>query len=77
MEGLNKLKELEYCNFAVNSITLIEGVRGCESLQKLDLTLNFVDVEDLEESVDNLAELPDIRELYLVGNPLTDWKYWK
>ena len=41
------------------------------------MTLNFVDVEDLEESVDNLAELPDIRELYFVGNPLTDWKYWK
>ena len=77
MEGLNKLKELEYVNFAVNSITLIEGLRGCESLQKLDMTLNFVDVEDLEESVDNLAELPDIRELYFVGNPLTDWKYWK
>ena len=41
------------------------------------MTLNFVDIEDFEESVDNLAELNDIRELYLVGNPLTNWQYWK
>lgn len=73
MEGINKLKELEYINLAVNSITLLEGIRGCESLQKIDLTLNFIDIEDFEESVDNLAELPDIRELYFVGNPLTNW----
>ena len=77
MEGLNKLKQLEYVNLAVNSISLIEGVRGCESLQKIDLTLNFVDIEDFGESVDNLAELPDIREVFLVGNPCTDWPYWK
>jgi protein TilB len=32
MEGLTKLKELEYVNLAVNSISLIEGIRGCESL---------------------------------------------
>ena len=77
MENLSKLKELEYLNLAVNNITLIEGVRGCESLQKLELTLNFVDIEDLEESMDNLAELPDFRELYMVGNPCTDWEHWK
>jgi len=77
MEGLSKLKELEYINLAVNSVGLIEGIRHCESLQKIDLTLNFVDIEDLEESVDNLAELSDIRELYMVGNPFTDWPHWK
>jgi protein TilB len=77
MEGLTKLKELEYVNLAVNSVSLIEGIRGCESLQKLDLTLNFIDVEDFEESMDNLAELPDFRELYLLGNPATDWEHWK
>ena len=73
IEGLDKLKELEYVNLAVNSIKLIEGLRGCESLQKLDLTLNFVDIEDYEESVDNLTEVHDLREIYLVGNPCTDW----
>ena len=77
LEGISKLKELEYINLAVNSISLIEGVRGCESLQKLDLTLNFIDIEDLEESIDNLSEVNDIRELYLLGNPCTDWPHWK
>lgn len=74
MEGISKLKELEYINLAVNSVQLIEGVRGCECLQKLDLTLNFIDIEDFEESIDNLAELQDFRELYLLGNPCMDWK---
>lgn len=32
MEGLDKLKELEYINLAVNSISKIEGIRRCESL---------------------------------------------
>jgi len=32
MENLHKLKELEYLNLAVNNISMIEGVRGCESL---------------------------------------------
>ena len=77
MEGIHKLRELEYINLAVNSVSLIEGVKGCESLQKIDLTLNFVDIEDLEESIDNLCELPDFRELYLLGNPCLDWKYAK
>ena len=33
MEGLNKLKELEYINLAVNNVKKIEGVGGCESLK--------------------------------------------
>jgi protein TilB len=60
MEGLNKLKELEYINLAVNNVSKIEGIRNCESLMKIDLTLNFVDIEDLEESVDNLAECEEL-----------------
>ena len=47
MEGMTKLKELEYLNMAVNSVAKIEGLKRCESLNKLDLTLNFIDVEDL------------------------------
>lgn len=45
--------------------------------RKIDLTLNFIDIEDLEESVDNLEEVPDIQELYLTGNPLTSWPGYK
>jgi protein TilB len=41
--------------------------------RKLDLTLNFIDLEDLEESIENLSELPEMKELYMVGNPCTSW----
>lgn len=54
MEGLSRLKELEYINLALNNISVIEGIEGCESLNKLDLTLNFIDIEDLEVSMMNL-----------------------
>ncbi len=77
MEGLNKLKELEYINLAVNNVSKIEGIRNCESLMKIDLTLNFVDIEDLEESVDNLAECEELQEVYMTGNPCTYWEGFK
>lgn len=45
--------------------------------RKLDLTLNFIDVEDLEESVENLSEVESICELYLTGNPVDKWTDYK
>lgn len=77
MEGLNKLVELEYLNMAVNSVSKIEGVKRCESLNKLDLTLNFIDVEDLKESLENLEWCPNMTEIYLTGNPCTDWPNYR
>ena len=77
MEGLKKLKELEYINLAVNNVSKIEGITYCESLAKIDLTLNFIDIEDFEESVDNLAECDTICDLYLTGNPCTQWEHYK
>jgi len=74
MEGLNKLKELEYLNLALNNIEMIEGIEGCESLKKLDLTVNFVAIESLEESVYNLKANIMLEDLYLTGNSCTDWK---
>lgn len=71
MENLSKLKELEYLNLAVNCVSKIENIDQCESLQKLDLTMNFIDLEDYRESVENLSLCPSIREIYLVGNPVT------
>ena len=44
MENLTKLKDLEYLNLALNNIQKIEGIEGCETLKKLDLTVNFIDV---------------------------------
>jgi protein TilB len=77
MEGLTKLKEVEYINLAVNSVSKIEGVQRCESLNKLDLTLNFIDAEDLKDSLENLEYCPNFTEMYLTGNPCTDWPNYR
>ena len=66
---LRYFKVLEYLNLALNNIRLIEGLRGMECLKKLDLTLNFISMENLEKSVDDLAECPVLEELFLIGNP--------
>jgi protein TilB len=55
-EGVSKLKRLTYLQLALNNITRIEGLEGCESLEKLDLTVNFVDdLLSLESLRDNYA----------------------
>jgi len=36
-------QELEYLNIALNNITRIQNLQRCESLKKLDMTMNFVD----------------------------------
>ena len=56
MENLNKLRELEYLNLALNNISLIEGLETCDSLNKLDLTCNFIEVKDLIMSAKNLRK---------------------
>lgn len=33
LENLDKLRELEYLNMAVNSVSMIEGLECCESLK--------------------------------------------
>jgi protein TilB len=73
MENLNKLKELEYLNLALNNISRIENIEGCESLKKLDMTVNFIDVLDLHDSAMCLSKLPNLKELYLTGNPCENW----
>jgi len=42
-------------------------------LDKLDLTVNFIDLDTLEESIAELRHNRQLRELYLMGNPCTDW----
>lgn len=73
IENVHKLKELEYLNLAVNNVQKIEGLKTCESLYKLDLTLNFIDCDTFKESIEHLALCPNIKELTLTGNPCTDW----
>lgn len=56
------MKDLRYLNLAVNSIERIENLEGCESLEKLDLTVNVI--EDLL-SVENLKSNYKLRELFV------------
>ena len=69
-ENVSKLKELEYLNLALNNIERIENLEGCESLKKLDLTLNFIGEIT---SVHNLKGNISLENLYLTGNPCTDF----
>jgi len=68
-ENLSRLKRLTYLNASLNNITAIENLDGCELLEKLDLTGNFVDVESMEKSMENLSKNERLRSLFLVGNP--------
>ncbi|VDK82341.1 unnamed protein product, partial [Dibothriocephalus latus] len=74
LENLNRLKDLEYLNLALNNIETIENLEGCESLTKLDLTVNFIG--DLT-SVENLQNLENLNELYLIGNPCADYEGYR
>ena len=56
IEGLNKMRDLEYLNLALNNITRIEGLSSCEALRKLDLTVNFIDLDAIEASLAHLRE---------------------
>ncbi|KAL2096840.1 hypothetical protein ACEWY4_006047 [Coilia grayii] len=74
IENVGRLKKLEYLNLALNNIEIIENLEGCESLQKLDLTVNFV---WSLSSVCSLRGNAHLRELYLVGNPCTQYQGYR
>ncbi|XP_062336495.1 dynein axonemal assembly factor 11 isoform X1 [Osmerus eperlanus] len=74
IESVSRLKKLEYLNLALNNIELIENLEGCESLQKLDLTVNFV---GQVSSVESLRSNLHLRELFLVGNPCTEFEGYR
>lgn len=62
-------KQLEYLNLALNNIQVVEGIGHLEFLNKLDLTLNFISIDRLEESLECLSQMRSLRELFLMGNP--------
>ncbi|XP_013168177.1 PREDICTED: protein tilB homolog [Papilio xuthus] len=74
IENLNKLKHLQYLNLALNNIEVIENLDRCESLTKLDLTLNFIGkIVSIESLVGNY----NLQNLYLTGNPCTDFDNYR
>ncbi|NXG66678.1 TILB protein, partial [Hemiprocne comata] len=74
IENVGKLKKLEYLNVALNNIERIENLEGCEELQKLDLTANFIG--ELS-SVETLKYNIHLKELFLVGNPCTEFEGYR
>ncbi|XP_051809815.1 dynein axonemal assembly factor 11 isoform X2 [Acanthochromis polyacanthus] len=74
IENVSRLKNLEYLNLALNNIEVIENLEGCESLQKLDLTVNFV---GCLSSVESLRHNVHLTELFLVGNPCTEFQGYR
>ncbi|XP_066508934.1 dynein axonemal assembly factor 11-like [Hoplias malabaricus] len=74
IENVGRLKKLEYLNLALNNIEVIENLHGCESLQKLDLTVNFV---GCLSSVESLKHNVFLRELFLVGNPCSEFQGYR
>lgn len=50
-------------------MTQVEGLQSCEFLNKLDLTVNFVDLDELESSVTAMEGNQHLAELYMMGNP--------
>ncbi|XP_014670407.1 PREDICTED: protein tilB homolog [Priapulus caudatus] len=74
IEHVGRLKKLEYLNLALNNITMIENLEGCESLKKLDFTINFI--EKLT-SVESLKSNIFLEELFLTGNPCTDYEGYR
>ncbi|XP_065442239.1 dynein axonemal assembly factor 11 isoform X1 [Chrysemys picta bellii] len=73
-ENVSKLKKLEYLNLALNNIERIENLEGCEELQKLDLTANFIG--ELS-SIEILKHNIHLKELFLVGNPCTEFEGYR
>ena len=70
------LQELQYLNLAINNITRVENLHRCESLTKLDLTMNFIERPALS-SLANLQPLIFLRDLHLLGNPCTRWSGYR
>ena len=75
-ENVSKLKYLEYLNLSMNNVETIEGLSGCESLKKLDLTMNFIPVRNLIQ-ITKLKANHQLRELFLTGNPCTDFEGYR
>lgn len=69
MENLFHMKDLVYLNLALNNIAKIEGLHNCEFLGKLDLTVNFIDLDELKDSIDHLQSRTNLHDLYMMGNP--------
>lgn len=70
------MQELQYLNVALNNISKFQNLQRCESLQKLDVTLNFISKAGLL-SVHTLQHNLHLRDLHCLGNPCTQWSGYR
>ena len=70
------MQELQFLNLAINNITKVQNLQRCESLARLDLTMNFIGKASLQ-SVGSLSANIFLTELHLVGNPCTEWASYR
>ena len=61
---------------AVNNLTKVQNLQGCESLAKLDLSVNFIPLAGLL-SLASLQTNEALRELHLLGNPCSKWARYR
>ena len=61
---------------AVNNLTKVQNLQGCESLSKLDLSVNFIPLAGLL-SLASLQRNEALRELHLLGNPCSRWPQYR
>ena len=69
-------QELRHLNVAVNNLTKVQNLQGCESLAKLDLSVNFIPLAGLL-SLASLQRNGALRELHLLGNPCSQWPRYR
>lgn len=72
---MERLKSLEYLNLALNAIEMVENTSNLESLEKLDLTANFI--KNLSESLKSLSSNRNLKEIYFTGNPCTNYSNYR
>lgn len=61
---------------AINNIKKIEGLERNEKLRKLDLTVNFIDLDGLL-GVEKLKVNLCLEEIYLLGNPCSEFEGYR
>jgi len=76
IENLRRLRDLDYLNMALNNVTEITGLERNEKLRKLDLTVNFIDLEGLL-TIERLRVNHQLEELYMVGNPCAEFQGYR
>lgn len=78
IENIFKLKLLQYLNISINCITTIpKQLYRLEALEKLDLTLNFIQVKELDNMCDISKQCILLKDITLLGNPcISQFNEW-